>query len=122
MSSSLTLTHPWEAMSARRARRLTSPRYRRKLASGLNRALREAGEPAAPFSAAVPLQRREILKVRDDIEQLAEDLLAPGDVQPRGVVLVQQLLTDGSSPLFAPSPDGALDQAVRHAHAALLLR
>ena len=42
--------------------------------------------------------------------------------QPRGVALVQRLLTDGDSPLYAPYPAGELELAVRHANTALLLR
>ena len=70
----------------------------------------------------MPLQRREVLKASDHIEELAQDLLAPGDVQARGVVLVQDLLTQGSSPLFTAGPEGQLDRAVRQARAALVLR
>jgi hypothetical protein len=43
-------------------------------------------------------------------------------VEARGIVLVQRLLTDGDSPLFRPGAEGELDNAVRHARAALLLR
>jgi hypothetical protein len=106
---------------AYRAEQLTSHRCRRALAASLHRTLREALEPPAPFTAAVPLQRREILEARDDIERLAQDLLAPGDMPARGVVLVQDLLTQGSSPLFTPGPEGQLERAVRQARAALLL-
>jgi hypothetical protein len=38
------------------------------------------------------------------------------------VVPVQRLLTDANSPLYLPGPEGELDRALRHAHAALLLR
>ena len=34
---------------------------------------------------------------------------------------MQILLTDGTSPLFMALPEGALDEAVAHAQAALLL-
>ena len=107
------------AQLARRAEQLTSLRRRRALAAALNRALREAEAPPAPFTAAVPVRRREIRKTRDEIEQLARDLLAPGEVRPRGVVLVQNMLTHGESPLFTASPDGALQRAVRQARSAL---
>src|SRR6185295_18052558 len=102
---------------AHRAARLTSPRCRRSLASGLHRMIREAYEPVRPLTSAVPMQRREVRAARDRIEQLAQDLTAPDEVQPRGVLLVH-----GDSPFFMPSPDGSLDAAVRHAHAALLMR
>ena len=77
---------------ARRAEQLTAPACRRKLAEGLRRSLRAAEEPPRPLSTAVPF------------------------------VLVQRLLTQGDSPLFRPSAEGELDDAVRHARAALLLR
>ena len=107
---------------ARRAEQLTSPACRRKLAEGLRRSLRAAEEPPRPLSTAVPVQRREVLAARRDIERLAEELLTSDEVQPRGIVLVQRLLTQGDSPLFRPSAEGELDDAVRHARAALLLR
>ena len=107
---------------ALRAEQLTSPHCRRSLAAGLNRTLRAAEAPARPLSAVVPVQRREILAARDEIERLAHDLLVPGEVQARGVVLVRNLLTDGASPFFSPTSEAELRDAVRHAHAALLLR
>jgi hypothetical protein len=107
---------------AYRGAQLTSPRHRRALAAGLNRTTREAEEPARPFTCAVPVQRREVRAARDQIEQLARDLAGPDEVQLRGILLVRDLLTHGDSPFFTPGPDGALSHAVRHAHAALLMR
>jgi hypothetical protein len=107
---------------AYRAEQLTSPRSRRPLAAGLNRTIREAGRPARSLTAAVPLQRHQVLAARDEIEQLARDLAGPDEVQPRGVLAVHALLTHGDSPFFTPSPDGTLNHAVRHARAALLMR
>jgi len=110
------------SLRKRRAEQITSLRSRRKLAANLNRTLRKAELPQASFTAAVPLQRHEILSARSEIERLAKDLVAPGDVEPRGVLLVHRLLTDGSSPFYTPGAEGELGRAVRHAHAALLLR
>ena len=107
---------------AHRADQLNSLRCRRALAAGLHRTLRDALKAPAPFTAAVPLQRRDVLNARDDIERLAQDLIAPGDVEARGVVLVEDLLTQGSSPLFTAGPEGQLERAVRQARAALVLR
>jgi hypothetical protein len=42
-------------------------------------------------------------------------------VNVRGVALVDNLLTDGGSPLYTESRDETLDGAIRHARAALLL-
>jgi hypothetical protein len=110
------------ALHQRRDARLTSRRGRRRLAAGLGRVLRAAEDPPAPLSSAVPVQRREVRAAHDEIEQLVEELLAPGAVQARGVLLINELLTHGDSPLFSPSAEGELDRAVRHAHAALLLK
>lgn len=85
------------------------------------RTVKAAESAPGPLSSAVPVPRRAILAARDELKQLAHDLVAPGDVQPRGVVLVHDLLTDGASPLFSPRSDAELKDAVRHAHAALLL-
>jgi hypothetical protein len=118
---SISVTHPRKTLRTRRAARLNSPRCRRKLAAALNRAVRDAEQPPAPFTAAVPLQRREILAARGEIERLAHDLAGPDQVHARGVVLVKRLLTDGASPLYMPGPDGMLEEAVQQAHTALFL-
>ena len=105
-----------------RESKLTSQRHRRELADGLRRTVKAAESPPRPLSSAVPVQRRAVLAARGQIERLAEDLVETGDVQPRGIVLVETLLTDGTSPLYCPGPEAELDLAVRHARAALLLR
>jgi hypothetical protein len=134
---------------ARRAAQLTSARHRSSLAAAIERTLGEAEHPRAALSPAVPLQRREILAARASFVRLANDLagddrksvsrdrsaLSSQDVAsvsledvtaeryvPRGVALVQRLLTDGDSPLYTPYPAGELELAVRHANTALLLR
>jgi hypothetical protein len=106
---------------ARRAAKLTSKRFRRGLAAGLLGVLDAAEEPPAVFSSSIPLRRREILAARRLIHDLAGHLDADDPVAPRGVALVERLLTFGGSPLYAPHPDGALDADLRHARAALLL-
>lgn len=107
---------------ARRARQLTSNEVRLTLAAGLTRILEDVERKRAALTAAVPLQRREVIAARDDIEGLVQDLRGPGDVEPRGVALIDELLTNGDSPFYAPGPEGGLDHALRHARAALLLR
>ena len=135
---------------AQRAAQLTSGRHRRSLAAAIERTLREAERPRrALLSAAVPLQRHAILGARAPLARLAVELrgddpesvsgarpaVSTGDPATgsiadmtdelraaRGVALVQRLLTDGDSPLYAPYPAGELELAVRHANAALLLR
>jgi hypothetical protein len=134
---------------ARRAAQLTSARHRRSLAAAIERTLADAEHPRGPLSPAVPVERREVLAARASLVRLAKDLAGDdresvsgvrrvistrhrnGDslehmpserYLPRGVALVQLLLTDGDSPLYAPHPAGELELAVRHANTALLLR
>ena len=106
---------------SRRARQLTSRRCRAGLAAGLRNLLEEAAEPRLGFSAAVPLQRREILHERDFLLALAADLAGDDAVSPHGVALIEALLTDGASPLYTPASEGALHRALIHARAALYL-
>lgn len=107
---------------ARRAEQLTSTRCRRSLAAGIERTLAAAEHPSRALTSAVPLQRREILAARAGLLALAAELGGTDEVQPRGVALVQRLLTDGDSPLYRLRRVGELERAVRHAKAALLLR
>lgn len=102
--------------------RRSPERKRRFLARGIFALMDEAEHPRRPFSAAVPVQRHAILRSRKQLLQLA-DALADTDepVNDKGIELVEQLLRDGSSPVYSPLGEAALDQAVRHAHAALVL-
>lgn len=75
-------------------------------------------------SAESPELARRATEIRTThalIENLATHLDDEGPVTPRGVAVVERLLTWGGSPLYAPHPDGALDADLRHARAALLL-
>jgi hypothetical protein len=106
---------------ARRARQLTSRRTRAGLAEGIHSLLDSAEEPDRSLSAAVPLQRREILEESPLLLDLAGDLTGDDELSPRGIALVERLLTDGDSPLYAPRGNGALHAALIHARAALHL-
>jgi hypothetical protein len=106
---------------ARRARQLKSRRMRDGLAEGIRNLLDSAEEPARSLSAAVPLQRREILKESELLLSLASDLTGGDELSPRGIALVERLLTDGDSPFYAPRPEGSLHAALVHARAALHL-
>ena len=81
-----------------------------------------ADEPRRGYSAAVPLQRHEIQRDRGFLVALAEDLRSDDELNPRGIALVEKLLTDGISPLYTSSPEGELHRALTHARAALHLR
>ena len=105
----------------RRARKLTSDRKRRALARAVSRLVREADQPPRPLTAAVPIQRRAVRACGPLLLMVAEDLEDTAfRVHPKGVALVEQLLSDGASPVYAPLGEHALEEAVRRAHAALL--
>lgn len=106
---------------ARRARQLSSARCRAGLAAGLRRMVEAAEEPRPVMTSQVPLNRREILAQRELFLELANDLRSPDPLSPRGVALVERLLTDSYSPCYASSREGELTQALRHARAALHL-
>jgi hypothetical protein len=106
---------------AHRARQLASRRWRRSLAAGIRRLIDDAESPSRPLSSAVPIQRRGIVCARRELERLAADIEADRPVAVVGLARVQLLITDGHSPLFSSSPDGAIEDAVRGARAALLV-
>jgi hypothetical protein len=98
-----------------------SRRRRRRLAKGLRNLVRAAAEPPRALSSAIPVQRKAILYERGFILAIARDLESDDEVGARGVDLLAGLLTNGDSPVYADSPDGALASALAHAYAALHL-
>jgi hypothetical protein len=106
---------------SRRARQLTSRRSRAALAQGIRNLIDAAEEPRRGYTAAVPVQSREILSERTFLLELADELAGEDKLSPRGIALVEGLLTDGTSPVYAPSPEGALHAALTHARATLHL-
>jgi hypothetical protein len=105
----------------RRADQLQSGVHRRQLAAALLTLVEKAEGPAPPISASVLIDRRSILAARSDVIALALDLGATDlEASARGMALVQRLLSDGASPIYAPLGPAALTQALRDAHAALL--
>jgi hypothetical protein len=106
---------------SRRADQLQSSVHRRELAAALLTLVEQAEGPSPPISAAIPIDRRSVLVARSDVIALALDLGATDlDASARGIALVERLLWDGASPVYAPIGPGALTQALRDAHAALL--
>lgn len=101
-----------------RSLQLTSTRSRRGLAAGLERALSTPVVHAA-FSAAVPANRRAVALGRPALQQLASALRSRDSVEPRGVALVQVLLTEPDSALFRPAYPEQLYEAARNALFAL---
>jgi hypothetical protein len=86
---------------ALRARQLTSEGVRHRLASALLRCVDVAGRKPRRRSPAAPLDRRAVLEASALLIQLAQRLDAKDAVNPRGVAMVKQLITDGCGPLYA---------------------
>jgi hypothetical protein len=106
---------------SRRADQLRLSGHRRELAASLLTLVEKAEGPTPPITASVPIDRRSILAARSDVIALALDLGATDlEASAHGIALVQCLLRDGASPLYAPLGPDALTQALREAHAALL--
>jgi hypothetical protein len=106
---------------SRRARQLTSRRCRAGLAEGIRNLIASAEELRRQYSAAAPLQRREILSERTFLLQLADELAGEDELSARGIALVEALLTDGASPIYTGGSEQELHRALIHARAALHL-
>jgi hypothetical protein len=82
-----------------RARQLTSYSFRQTLAEGIEHVLSVAERRASPAGAAPPLARHEIIAARAVLIGLVGALKDEQTVAPAGVILTEQLLTNGLSPL-----------------------
>ncbi len=112
------VAHPSSPLLSRRAAELTSPGRRSRLAHCLRRVDRDAR--GASVAAAVPLNRRSIrrnLGLVRALHQRLDDHSLPAD--PRGILLVERLVTVPRSPLYVRGPDEVLAEALREALAAL---
>ena len=98
-----------------------SRRRRRRLAKGLRNLVHAAEHPVRGLTAAVPLERGQVLAESDFLLQLAIELESEDELDPRGIARVETLLTDAESPAYAPSAPGSLHAALIHAQAALYL-
>jgi hypothetical protein len=67
------------------------------------------------LSAAVPIARKQIAGSRASLLFLAYLLRSPEHVHPRGVAIVQRLVSDGGSALYAPSSEDAVELQVQAA-------
>ena len=125
-SPSLTLPVPQRRPAlGDRVRERLEARRRRTVAAGLERVVARAGRRSPGSSAALPIDRGEVLRARPWLLQLSERLREPGAVNPRGLAMVNRLLTDGASPILSPGwrtkqlAPGTLERQARGALAAL---
>jgi hypothetical protein len=104
---------------AARDARIARPTPRRRLAEDLEQAIERAERLPAPFSSAVPVDRRAVREAHGALLDLAERLRAPRAADPAGVRLARALLTDGGGPLYVPGRPGDLRAAALRALFAL---
>jgi hypothetical protein len=115
------------ALLATRAMQLTSMKFRRNLATSLQRILAAVGQsPAGPPSPAagvhpprIPLCRVRISRSAGPLAMLAGSLAAPGPVPVRGVAMISQLLADGAGPLYQEACGDDLGNVIEKAAQAL---
>lgn len=100
----LRATHHVHAdLVAWRADHLTSPRHRAVLARSVEQTVRDLSPSRLP--GATPLNRAAVRPHADLLLLIAERLRDQDhEVTPRGVLLVQDLLTSPDSPLYAVGP------------------
>lgn len=112
---------PWtDAALTRRVDHLQARGERGKIARGLARVLDLAdAAPCNVPSAVVPIRRAAVRDQRDSIERLIRRLTDDDPVRAEGVVLARCLLTDGTGPLYCPSPQDTIGTAARRALAHL---
>jgi hypothetical protein len=105
---------------ALRAAQLRSPRRRRRLAAWLERLVSDSEVTWSGMSAAVPIVRGQVSEARDSLLRLAKALRDAGRVRPRGVAMVERLLTDADSVIYTKSARGAVELQVQAALGALV--
>jgi hypothetical protein len=74
------------------------------------------------MSAAVPVVPEQVTEARDSMFELAKTLRETERVRPRGVAMVQRLLSDSDSALYTNTARGAVELQVQAALGALVER
>jgi hypothetical protein len=106
---------------ALRARQLTSRRFRANLARSIYNLLDTADRPPTGVGSSIPVQRHDILAERGLLLGLAADLESSDELKPKGIALVERLITDGASPVYVSSAEGTLHDLLGQARAAMHL-
>ncbi len=103
-----------------RARQLTDPRTRRRIAHDLRGIVDYVHrDRSRGVISAVVIEPAAVRSGRRAILELARRLEGTAPVSPGGVVRAAALLTDGRSPLFNPHCERTVAQAVSEVHDAL---
>jgi hypothetical protein len=99
-----------------RARQLRSQRHRSRLATWVERLVDESDAPqTAGLTSKVPIVREKVAEARESLLAVAELLRHGEQLRPRGIAMVERLLTDGESPLYRDAVRGAVALQVRAA-------
>lgn len=97
-----------------RARQLRSEKHRRRLASWIERLVDESdSQPTAGLTSRAPVVREKVAEARDSLLFVARVLRDEEHVRPRGIAMVERLLTDGGSTLYRDGVRGAVALQVR---------
>ena len=112
---------------AARAIQLTSDKVRRDLAASGQRILAAAGHPAQVTSAPavavhpprLPLRWARISQSAAPLARLTGHQTAPGPVPAQGVAIINQLLADGTGPLYRQACADDLSDIIQNAARAL---
>ena len=105
-----------ERALAARAAQLLSRRHRRRLAASIERVVREAdATPKPSFSVALGTARDQVAEARASLLFVAHLLRHAERLGPRGVAIIERLLTDGGSAVYVKSFRGALELQVQTA-------
>ena len=94
---------------ALRARQLATRREAEHVAGRLEAILHELDlPPARALTSRAPLQRAQIIAARPFVANLVQRLRDVEHPNAAGIARARQLVVDGASPLYAPSPPGTL--------------
>jgi hypothetical protein len=104
---------------AERAGGLVTMRMRTRIARSIDRVMEEADSVGLGMSSEAPAQNRFVRDSLPALQTLRDALVADGPVDPRGVALSLELLTDTSGPLYAAADALELSDAALTAVAAL---
>jgi hypothetical protein len=108
----------WDPELTLRAAQVTAIERRRALAKGLERVVGDAHRPPR-WTCSAPVDRRAVRATAPALRALAASLTEAAAVSPQGIALVEQLLRDPGSPLYAPGDEDALRECARIARQAL---
>jgi hypothetical protein len=104
---------------ALRAATITTRRSRTRVADGLAGAQRSAGRAAPGLTASMRPCASELIAAGSVLAVLDDRLRGPDPVNPQGMAMLRELLTEPASPMYQSSEAGALVDWLRTVAATL---